>query len=173
MESSKYPRTCHFPFSPGASNDDKILFDWHELLEKPVVITEKLDGENTCLKSAGVFARSHSAPTRNPWAQNMWPIWERLRYDLDELEIFGENLYGVHSIEYQALPGYFFVFGIRQGDTWFSWQAVRETCFLLDLQSVPVFAEGQFNEEELQQLIHRVMQLGSAFKGLCEGVVVR
>ena len=46
MNNTKYPRTYHFPFSPGATNDDKIVDEgWFEYLKgKELVITEKLLG---------------------------------------------------------------------------------------------------------------------------------
>ena len=70
----KYPRTYHLPFSPGATKDDKRLSgDWFSHYKgKEVVITEKLDGENSCITRYDVFARSHGAPTRSPWSINLW-----------------------------------------------------------------------------------------------------
>jgi hypothetical protein len=173
MENTKYPRTYHFPFSPGATNDDKIQHDWEGILAHELVLTEKLDGENTCLKAKGVFARSHGAPTRNPWAQNMWPIWERIKRDLDDLEIFGENLYGVHSIEYQRLPDYFFVFAARKDDRWLSWAELQETAFLLDLRLVPTIDSGRFSAKDLQQRILSGMAEPSILGAEREGFVVR
>jgi RNA ligase len=173
MDSRKYSRTYHFPFSEGATNDDKIQFDWQGILSKELVMTEKLDGENTCVKDIGVFARSHAAPTINPWAKNMLPIWERLRDDLGDLEIFGENLYGVHSIEYERLDDYFFVFAIRQGDYWLSWAELEEYCALFELKIVPVVKIAFFQEKEILPLIETEIELGSAFGGECEGYVFR
>jgi hypothetical protein len=49
-----------------------------------------------------------------------------IKHDLGDLELFGENLYAVHSIEYRKLPSHFFVFGIRHHDVWLSWE---ETAF--------------------------------------------
>jgi len=54
----KYPRTPHLPWSPGASDDDITqrsvsLFDGVD-----VVVTEKMDGENTSLYSDHSHARS-------------------------------------------------------------------------------------------------------------------
>lgn len=108
MESRKYPRTYHFPFSPGTTSDDRIASDWAAVLQHELVMTEKLDGENTCLKAEGVFARSHAAPTLNPWAVKMRELWELHRHALNDLEVFGENLYAIHSIEYERLENYLF-----------------------------------------------------------------
>jgi hypothetical protein len=173
LQSRKYDRTYHFPFSKGAKNDDKISFDWQGILEKELIITEKLDGENTCLKADGVYARSHAAPTRNPWAENMWQIWFNAKPYLGDLEIFGENLYGVHSIEYSKLPAYFFVFAIRDGDTWLSWDEVTFYAQALDLPLAPVLARGHFTEQHLTNTILEYVNQPSTFGGAMEGVVVR
>lgn len=65
--------------------------------------TEKLDGENNCLNRYGVFARSHATPTQSAWTYKIRQRWQLLKNDLGNLELFGENLYAVHSIEYRAL----------------------------------------------------------------------
>lgn len=173
MTSRKYGRTYHFPFSPGTTSDDKIQANWQQILANELVITEKLDGENTCIKQNGVYARSHVAPTRNPWAGNMWQIWERVKHDLGELEIFGENLYGLHSIEYERLPQYFFIFAVRDGETWLSWDEVVLYANLLDLPTVPVYKRGFFEEKSLIDSILTGMNGGSAFGETIEGFVCR
>lgn len=173
MQSDKYGRTYHFPFSPGTSSDDKILKNWQAILQHELVVTEKLDGENTCLKESGVYARSHAAPTRNPWAANMWDIWKCLKNDLKSLEIFGENLYGLHSIEYTKLEHYFFVFAIRDGDEWLAWNDVCFYAKVLNLPTVPVISKGKFNEKELEIHINTEIKKGSKLGGECEGFVIR
>lgn len=173
MESLKYPRTYHFPFSPGTTSDDRIKHDWQSLLKQELVITEKLDGENTCLKMEGVFARSHAAPTLNPWAKNMWTIWENTKNSLGHLEVFGENLYGLHSIEYARLESYFYVFAIREKGKWLSWDDVVLYAHALDLPTVPVLARGHFSEQDIKNTIHKALTEGSALEGECEGIVCR
>src|SRR5690554_5009499 len=124
--SRKYGRTYHFPFSPGTTSDDRTNFDWWEDFKKleRVVITEKLDGENSCINSIGVFARSHAAPNNKPWANYLKELRSTMLKDIvdGEMEIFGENLYAIHSIEYDELDNHFFVFGIRVNDEWLSWK---------------------------------------------------
>lgn len=173
MQTQKYGRTYHFPFSEGVTSDDKVLKEWEAVLDQSVLVTEKLDGENSCLKNNGVYARSHSSPTRNPWARNMWEIWERVKGDLGELEVFGENLYGVHSIEYERLSYHFYVFAIRDGERWLAWDEVVFYAELLELPTVPLLERGNFTAEALKKIIANRMKKGSAFGGACEGVVVR
>ena len=57
----KYPRTLHLPFSPGTTSDDKMLTAKHTIdlyQGKHILITEKMDGENTKLYNDYLHARS-------------------------------------------------------------------------------------------------------------------
>jgi hypothetical protein len=137
--SKKYGRTYHYPFSPGTTSDDRVNKTYWEDLSRisHVVHTEKLDGENNCLSRYGVFARSHAAPTTSPWTQGIRTRWQLIQHDLGDLEIFGENLYAVHSIEYRNLSYYFYVFAIRQRDMWLSWDEVKFYASLFDFPTVP------------------------------------
>lgn len=103
-----------------------------------VVHTEKLDGENNCLSRLGVFARSHAAPTTSPWTETLRRYWQLIKHDIGSLEIFGENLYAVHSIEYRNLHEHYFVFAIRDQGQWLGWE---ETKFYAAMLSLPVVPE--------------------------------
>lgn len=137
--SRKYGRTYHFPFSPGTTSEDRINHSYWSDIQKieNIVHTEKLDGENTCLNRYGVFARSHAAPTRHPWANYLKERWQWMKNDLGNLEIFGENLYAIHSIQYEKIEHHFFVFAIRYLDTWLSWEEVQFYASLLEFPTVP------------------------------------
>ncbi|SKC49959.1 RNA ligase family protein [Ohtaekwangia koreensis] len=137
--SKKYGRTYHYPFSPGTTSDDRIHHDyWVDVSRiKSIVHTEKLDGENNCLSRYGVFARSHAASTVSPWTQAIRERWELIKNDLGDIEIFGENLYAVHSIEYRKLEHHYYVFAIRVQDVWLSWEEVKFYATLFDFPTVP------------------------------------
>ncbi|MFN7117432.1 MAG: RNA ligase family protein [Saprospiraceae bacterium] len=138
-QSHKYGRTYHFPFSPGTTSDDRINYAYWEQLSnlQKVVHTEKLDGENTCLNQYGVFARSHAAPTVHLWAAYLRERWQMINKDLGNLEVFGENLYAIHSIQYLDLEQHFYVFAIREEDRWLSWEEVKFYAAALDFLTVP------------------------------------
>jgi hypothetical protein len=138
--SRKYGRTYHYPFSPGTSSDDRINNTyWDELSLIPSMIhTEKLDGENNCLSRYGVFARSHAAPTVSPWTRTLRERWNLLKNDLGDYEIFGENLYAVHSILYPEIEEHYYVFGVRELDRWLSWEETVFIASAFDLPVVPV-----------------------------------
>lgn len=47
---TKYPRTFHLDFSPGVSNDDKVIESYDDMIDDEIIVTTKMDGEN-CLIS--------------------------------------------------------------------------------------------------------------------------
>ncbi len=124
MISEKYGRTIHYPFFPERLVMTELIIRIGEDIQriKTLVHTEKLDGENNCLSQWGVFARSHAAPTTSPWTRQLRERWELIKNDLGDIEIFGENLYAIHSIEYQRLETHFYIFAVRCMDQWLSWK---------------------------------------------------
>jgi len=172
---SKYPRTYHLPWSPGSTNDDKISKDVNYLLCKEIVITEKLDGSNSCIKKDGVYGRSHAVFTTNPWDVELKKLHSIIgNYLDDETYVFGESLYAVHSIEYTNLDSYFYIFGVRDNNIWIPWQQVEEYSYLLDIPTVPVLFKGVVSSvKELKSLVDDLVSKQSELGGEIEGVVVR
>lgn len=148
--STKYGRTYHYPFSPGTTSDDRINSNYIEDLSKinTVIHTEKLDGENNCLSRYGIFARSHATPTTSPWTRSLKAKWDVLKHDLGDYEIFGENLYAIHSIKYVKLKEHYFVFGIREHGRWLSWEETEFISAFFDFPTVPVLETISINSEK-------------------------
>lgn len=139
MLSQKYGRTYHYPFSPGTTSDDRINHTYWEDIQniETLVHTEKLDGENNCLNQFGIFARSHAAPTTSPWTNQLRERWNLIKRDLGDIELFGENLYAIHSIEYKHIEEYYFIFAVRYMDKWLSWEEVKFYAAAFDFPIVP------------------------------------
>ncbi len=181
---AKYPRTYHLPWSPGTTSDDRIAKSVDTLLGVDLVITEKLDGENCGMDRGGVYARSHAAYTTSAWSREVRALNARIGRDIPEDEmLFGENMEGIHSIEYSELTSYYYLFGIRKKLTfqngeergiWFPWKAVEEYAFLLDIPTVPVLFKGTVtSEKELKLLTEELCNQPSALGGKREGIVIR
>lgn len=173
---SKYNRTYHLPWSPGATSDDKISKSIDNLIGIDIVITEKLDGENCGMTNDGVYARSHATFTTSAWSREVRQIHDiKVRGQLDDnVYLFGENMEGVHSIEYSNLKSYFYLFGVRDNNIWIRWQSVEEYAYLLDLELVPVLFKGKVNsEKELKDLVNDLVSKPSDLGGEREGIVVR
>ncbi len=167
---TKYPRTSHLPWSPGRSEDDISLDSILHLEQlEDVVVTEKLDGENTTLYHDYLHARSvdsKSHPSRD-WLKQFHAT---IRHNIPEdFRICGENVYAKHSIFYDALTTYFYVFAIFQGDMCLSWDDTLEWSQLIGLEIVPVFYRGKWDEEAIKACWSGT----SAFGAAQEGYVVR
>lgn len=108
----KYPRTYHFDWSPGLQNDDRRIENLEGFKGKEVVITEKMDGENTSIYLDHIHARSMDSgkhESRN-WLN---AFAARFQYKIPvDWRICGENMYAKHSVFYKALPNYFLGFSI-------------------------------------------------------------
>ena len=53
------------------------------------------------------------------------------------MNFFGENMYGIHSIAYSQLESYFYLFAVRRGGHWLSWEEVKFYAQLFDFPTVP------------------------------------
>lgn len=180
----KYPRTYHVQTSPGTTSDDRISKNIKMICSGEIVMTEKLDGSNTSLNRFGVYGRSRTAPSENGWDTWMKPLWNMIKNDLGDLEFCGENMYGIHSIEYSNLDRYLYIFGIRdtERDVWLSWEEVEFYCNMLDFKTVPVLfktdsnfkCDEEFIYNKIAELISTSSMLsGDKFISPKEGVVTR
>lgn len=152
----KYPRTYHIQQSLGVTSDDKIQYDLSALIGKNVIVTIKMDGENTTLNCERVWARSldsNNHPSRN-WVKG---LWGNIAYKIPSgIRICGENLYAKHSIHYTDLPSYFMAFSVWEGEQCFDWDSTVNLCTELGLEIVPVIYRGIFDESIIDQLIKSV-----------------
>ena len=148
--------------------------DPQALADREIVVTEKLDGDNTLIFQGEVYDRSGARA--GPWAglvkkHHAWKLAGT------GLSLYGENLHPVHAIEYAPMaPGETFrAFALRRLDgTFESFQALEDLCSSLDIPTVPVLFRGRRNSAaELDQLIHRAHTEPSLLGGEREGVVVR
>lgn len=145
----KYPRTYHLPWSENLINDDKGVENCNHFLNQDVVVTEKLDGENTTGYADGkIHARSLDSdnhPTRN-WVKGF--LTPRL-YELPHgWRICGENVYAKHSIHYHHLRSYFYLFSIwTDKNICLSWNEMVDWAKLLGLETVPVIYSGVWDAD--------------------------
>lgn len=148
MKRFKYPRTRHLPWSPGAGRDDLFAEGIEPFIGQRVIVSEKMDGENTTLYSDHVHARSVDSrhhPSRN-WVK---ALHGRIAFQIPEgWRLCGENLYAVHSIAYEALPSYFMLFSIWDAhNRCLDWDSTLEWADLLELRTVPVLYDGVFDQD--------------------------
>ena len=163
----KYPRTYHFPFSEGATSDDKILNDTHIFDNKKVVITEKMDGENTSIYNGYFHARSLDSK-HNSYHSWLAQFVSNFSYNIpDGYRVCGEYLYAKHSIGYDNLKSYFYGFSVWNGEKCLSWNETMEWFELLGIIPVPILYVGVFNEDIVKRIAQETVNRGG------EGIVVR
>ena len=143
----KYPRTYHLPWSPGLQNDDRRIESLDHLRGcLDIVVTEKMDGENTTLYDDALHARSLSSgyhPSRGMAKKQQQEIAHDIPADF---RICGENMYAEHSIHYDNLEAYFLVFNIWQGSHCLSWDDTLDWADLLGLKTVRVLYRGAWDQ---------------------------
>ncbi len=166
---TKYPRSFHLPWSLGATSDDKVLASVEHFTGQEVVVTAKMDGENTSLYRDGIHARSLDGAHHESqaWVRS---LQGRIGHEIPEnWRVCGENLFARHSIAYQGLPSYFQVFSIwNERNEALSWDETTEWAELFGLVAVPVLWRGIWDEETVKSLYRSTLD-----GNVLEGYVVR
>jgi hypothetical protein len=163
----KYGRTFHLPMSPGATSDDKIMPSIKGLMVPDLLVTEKMDGENTTIHCSGTHARSPDS-RHHPSRDWMKRFAASISPYLEENErVVGENLFAQHSISYDALTSYFIGFSWIVGDEIQSWDLTMRRFKTLGITPVPTLYRGPFKKDLFEELA------ASLNKSKQEGFVVR
>lgn len=154
----KYPRTFHLPCSLGRTKDDRAHADYSCFVGKEVVVTIKMDGENTSAYADGhIHARSIDSdnhPSRN-WCKNY--LSSKIHDLPPNWRLCGENLYAKHSIHYKELKSYFYLFSIwDERNTCLSWDDTLEWAALLGLTTVHTMYRGKFELDIINTLAAQV-----------------
>ena len=167
----KYPRTYHLPWSPGFTKDDRVHTQesLKVLKGSEVVVTVKMDGENTTFYQDGLHARSldyHAHESRN----RVRALQAQVGFDIPkDWRVCGENLYATHSIHYENLPHYFLMFSLwTDRNLCLSWDETKEWAELMGLKMVPELYRGPWDEAHIKSLFKPAFQ-----NNPMEGYVVR
>lgn len=152
MTYQKYPRTYHLPNSLGRSNDDKVLPDLSCFEGKKLIATLKMDGENTTMYGDHIYARSVSSGRHESrtWAK---ALWSQIAHEIPkDWRLCGENLYARHSIAYEDLKSYFYMFSAWTDLNYcVSWEKTKSLADRLNLKLVDVIAED-FTIDQLDEV---------------------
>ncbi|MFJ1753095.1 RNA ligase family protein [Kitasatospora sp. NPDC088134] len=148
-----YPRTPHLPWSPGAAADDLRSGDLSGLAGAEVVVTEKLDGENTTLYPDGLHARSPDSghhPSR-AWVKG---LQGRIGAGVPAgWRICGENLFARHSLAYTDLDSWFYGFSVWTAeDRCLDWDATVRFLGRLGVPTPRVLWRGRYEERAIRAL---------------------
>lgn len=166
----KYARTYHLPWSQGMTNDDRMMPNINAFKDQRVIVTEKMDGENSTIYNNYFHARSIDSinhESRN-WIKNFISCFN---FNLpNDWRLCGENMYAEHSIHYDELESYFYGFSIwNDKNECLSWDETLEWFAILhpDIKHVPILYDGIFDKALIVDLWNKSMYNN------CEGYVVR
>jgi len=168
----KYPKTYHLPWSEGVTDNDKVIKDISHLIDKTVVITEKLDGENTSLFYDKTHARSidsshHSSRSfvKRKWAEIAHKIPKHL-------QLVVENMYAEHSVFYDRLTDYIYGICIIENDkVVMGWEETIKLFRQLHILPVPTLFYGTLDRHTIEKL--KKTKYSSDFGEEMEGYVIR
>lgn len=149
----KYPRTYHLPWSPGVTEDDRVVKDLSVFEGKEVVVTTKMDGENTTMYNNYIHARSLNDKKHwsKSWVKN---FHGRIAHDIpDDMRLVVENLYAKHSILYTNLESYVYGISVWKGMNCLSWDDGCEWFNLLGIPIVPVLYRGVWDEKKISSIL--------------------
>jgi hypothetical protein len=149
----KYGRTLHLPWSESMNEDDRMVNDMSHWVGREVIVTEKMDGENTSIYQDYTHARSvdgRSHPSRNL----LKAFAARWQHDIpDAWRVCGENLYARHSIAYDDLPHHFMGFSVwNEMNERLAWDETLEWFELFGVTPVPVLYRGIYDEKTIRAL---------------------
>ena len=174
--SAKYPATPYWPWSPAIGRDDHVHTNSERFVGDAVVVTEKLDGSSTLLHAAKSYGRSMSAPSGGKWMamvkkHHAWKVTE------PDVYLYGEDIYGVHSITYDPVEEQetFYAFALRDSNGGFAAFADLESyAKSKEIPVVPVLFKGCFGSiGEIRAFVEHAHGEPSVLGGLREGVVLR
>lgn len=169
LNAIKYPKTFHFDFSDSLQNDDRKLESLDGFENRRVIVMIKFDGENSTIYKNYYHPRSvidDGHKSRN-WLKGyisnfQWKMNDKYR-------ICGENMYATHSIQYNNLETFFYVFNIwnNESNICLDWDTTKKIVNEYGLKHVPVLYDGIFDYELIKNIY-----LNLNFEKQ-EGIVVR
>lgn len=172
----KYQKTYHAPWSPNVQRDDRVHTDMSQFLNREIIATIKMDGENSNLYPNYYHARSIDSRhhVSRSWIKS---FHAKIASEIPEnWRLCGENMFAKHSIHYKHLKSYFYLFSIwNEKNVALSWRDTVEWAELFDIETVPIMGGGFFTTVESMK-----SSLENDFEAYCkqskdevEGYVIR
>ena len=146
----KYPRTYHLPWSPGITNDDRVIKNVKYFENKEVIVTVKMDSENTSLYNDYIHARSLS--DKKHWSKDyIKNFHSKIAYEIpDDFRLVVENLYAKHSIQYNDLEDYIYGISVWNNLECLSWDDSCIIFKMFNIPTMPIIYRGLWDEKKIR-----------------------
>ena len=148
----KYPRTYHLPWSPGVTKDDRVIKSTSVFEGREVVVTVKMDGENTTMYNDYIHARSLA--DKKHWSKSWIKNFHGgIAHDIpEEMRLVVENLYAKHSIKYNDLESYCYGISAWVNLTCLDWDTTIDWFEILGIPMVPTLYRGNWDEKKIRSI---------------------
>ena len=154
MEKKKYPKTFHLPYSEKlSSKDDRRHSTDDHFNGKEVIVTIKMDGENTSIYNDTSHARSIDSLIDSEdrrWIESLRHT--KLSMLREGIRVCGENLFYKHTCEYNNLEDMFYCFSIWDKEVCLSWDDTTNMCDQLGIITVPVIYRGIYDKDTVMSI---------------------
>jgi hypothetical protein len=182
----KFPRTPHLKWlTPSTPGEDRVLDDSaaKAFLSAEILVEEKVDGANVGLSLGS--GHEIRVQNRGSWVEQgahpqFQPIWSWIaarRAKLisileQDVILFGEWCFAVHSVRYDRLPDWFLAFDVYDCEAARFWSSSRrnELAQSADIAVVPQIERGSFAWPEVYAMLDHPSGVSS---GSMEGVYLR
>ncbi len=194
----EYPRTRHLCYKPNAQRLDLIAEEKEcavILSNKKTYVEEKVDGANCGIcffqlnpvirNRSNILNKGKSGHLRTPAKLQFAPLWNWVYENSDkfvklndlcgfEVSVYGEWLYALHGIEYDALPCYFMAYDLYDWEkcSFIQTGRARQLLTMAGFQITPLLYEGAVPSYEF---LEKFMGQKSEFSTLDdrEGVYIK
>lgn len=172
----KFPHTPHLAWlGDGSARQDKVLhrIEALEFLSHEVTVEEKLDGANIGISfdaEGELVVQNRGTVLRHGEQQQFQPLWpwialrqSELRQGLGQnLVLFGEWCFAVHSVRYNSLPDYLIAFDVFDALHKRFWSTNRRNDWASQygIETAPQLKRGRFELCELEAIL---LNLKSAY----------
>lgn len=146
---TKYPRSWHLPYSEKEASDDKKHTGDDHFIGKNVIVSIKMDGENTTIYNDHTHSRSLNSLIDSEDRRWMDALRKsKIENNIpNSFRICGENLFYKHTCCYEDLKSMFYAFSMWDGDKCLSWDETIAWSNMLGIETVPVIYNGVYNKD--------------------------
>jgi len=150
---TKFPRIPHLPWSNISDSEDiSQSGNIKRIYTEPVVVTEKMDGENITMYSDYIHARSLEKLSGVDYGRTL-SFHNSIRNNIPEyVRLCFEDVTWAHSIRYTNLESYLYLIGVFMEDIVCSWARVCRFAEKFGVPTPKVLYSGIISEKNLRAL---------------------
>lgn len=178
MDPNRFPGILDLPFSPAGLQDNMRLRSVDHLLDRQIVMTEKVEGVSIRFSRDGSHVRASKDFGDVAYIEYIGSIQKSICDTLvPGVSLFCQLPINIIDIDHPD-PAYLFCFAAfdERNSIWWSWDAVVSTAKILGIRPAPILFIGTIKTgiEMLQVVENFAYQVSSgSYVGKRDGIIVR